>query len=134
MTMIILMHDIISNLDISYSVVYHPGDLTHIIYIDDTLLLVSSDHHLQEFLSKIADLGRLDEMELYWNKFQFFEIQYWISILTPTDERLEMKSGIDYLGSIFSHDDLAGHELHRRIGMTKAIFFNCKKYGIILHS
>ena len=49
------------------------------------------------------------------------------SILTPTGERIEAKPGIDYLGSVLSHDGLPGHELGRRIGMAKSRFSSIAK-------
>ena len=127
MTMTVLMHDAVSNLDVSSSAAYNRGGLADIVYADDTLLLASSDHRLQEFLSKVADAGRLYGMELRWDKFQLLEVQCRASILTPTGERIEAKPGIDYLGSVLSHDGLPGHELGRRIGMAKADFLQLQK-------
>ena len=45
----------------------------------------------------------------------------------PTGERIESKSGIDYVGSVLTHDSLPGHELGRRIGMARADFMALQK-------
>ena len=47
MTMTVLMHDAVSNLDVSSSAAYNRGDVADIVHADDTLLLASLDHHLQ---------------------------------------------------------------------------------------
>ena len=103
------------------------GDLADVVYADDTLLLATSDHCLQEFLAKVADAGALYGMELHWDKFQLLEVQCHASISTPTGERVASKSGLDYLGTVLSFDCLPGHELGRRIEMAKADFTNLQK-------
>ena len=59
------MKDAVSSLCDSAGAAYQQGDLVDIVYADDTLLPASSDHHLQEFLSKLADAGRLYGKELH---------------------------------------------------------------------
>ena len=73
--MTVLMHDAVSNLDAFPLAAYHRGDLADIVYADDTLLLASSDGHLQEFLSQIAEAGQLYGMELHWDKFLLLQVQ-----------------------------------------------------------
>ena len=87
-TMTVLMHDAVSNLDDAASRAYFRGDLADIVYADDTLLLGSSDSHLQQFLSKVADAGDMYGMELHWDKFQLLEVRCSASIFTPTGERI----------------------------------------------
>ena len=127
MMMTVLMHDAVAKLDVSSLDAYHRGDLADIVYADDTLLLASSGRHLQELLSRVADAGKLYGMELHWDKFQLLQVNCHSSIRTPTGERIESKSGIDYLGSVLTHDGLPGHELGRRIGMAKADFMALQK-------
>ena len=127
MTMTVLMHDAVTSLGESSTAAYRRGDLADIVYADDTLLLASCDHYLQEFLGRVADAGRLYGMELHWDKFQLLQVQCHASISTPTGESIAPKQGIDYLGTVLSHDGLPGHELGRRIGMAKADFLNLQK-------
>ena len=101
-----------------------------VVYADDTLLLGTSDCHLQEFLSEVANAGSFYGMELHWDKFQLLQVQCQASILTPAYERIVSKPGIDYLGSVLAHDGLPGHELDRigrRIGMAKRDFLELQK-------
>ena len=67
--MTVLMHDAVSNLNGAALLAYNRGDLADIVYADDTLLLGTSDPHLQDYLSQIADAGLLYGMELHWDKF-----------------------------------------------------------------
>ena len=127
-TVTVLMRDAVSNLDAHSLAAYHRGDLADIVYADDTLLLASSDGHLQEFLSKVAEAGQLYGMELHWDKFQLLQVQCQSSIRAPSGDRIEPKRGIDYLGPIVSCDGLPGHELGRRIGMAKADFLQLQKF------
>ena len=108
------MHDAVSNLDAASLAAYHRGDRADMVYADDTFLLASSDGHLQEFLSTIAEAGQLYRMEFHWDTFQLLKVQCQSSIHTPSGDRIEPKRGIDYLGSIVSCDGLPGHELGRR--------------------
>ena len=126
-TMTVLMHDAVSSLSAPSRAAYDRGDLADIVYADDTLLLATSDHCLQEFLAKVADAGALYGMELHWGKFQLLEVQCHASISTPAGERIASKSGLDYLGTVLSYDGLPGHELGRRVGMAKADFTNLQK-------
>ena len=125
--MTVLMHDAVSNLNGAALLAYNRGDLADIVYADDTLLLGTSDPHLQDYLSQIADAGLLYGMELHWDKFQLLQVQCQAIIRTPTGEHISPKLGIDYLGSVLSHDGLPGHELGRRIGMAKRDFLELQK-------
>ena len=127
MTMTVLMHDAVSNLDAPSAAAYEKGDLADIVYADDTLLLATSDGHLQEFLSRVADAGKLYGMELHWDKFQLLSVQCRACIRTPSGEHIESTPGINYLGAVVTHTGLPGHELGRRIGMAKADFTDLQK-------
>lgn len=127
MLMTVLMHDAVTNLDVSTALAYARGDVADIVYADDTLLLASSDRHLQEFLSRVADAGRLYGMEFHWDKFQLLQVQCHASVFKPDGSQILAKPGMDYLGTIISHTGLPGHELGRRIGMAKADFQTLQK-------
>ena len=86
--MTVLMHDAVSNLDAPSAAAYEKGDLADIVYAHDTLLLATSDGHLQEFLSRVADAGKSYGMELHWDKFQLLSVQCRACIRTPSGERL----------------------------------------------
>ena len=49
-TITLLMDDAVPNLDAPSLAACHRGDLADMVYTDDTLLLASSDGHLQELL------------------------------------------------------------------------------------
>ena len=79
-TMTVLMRDAASSLSAPSRAAYDRGDLADIVYADDTLLLATSDHCLQEFLATVADAGALYGMELHRGKFQPLEVQCHASI------------------------------------------------------
>ena len=89
-------------------------------------LLASSDRHLQEFLSRVAEAGKLYGMELHWDKFQLLQVQCRASVFRPDSSQILAIPGMDFLGAIISHTGLPGHELGRRIGMAKADFQTSK--------
>ena len=97
-----------------------------VVYADVTLLLGTSDPHLQDHLSQIADEGLLYGMVPHRDN-QLLQVQRQAIIRTPTGEHISPKLGIDYLGSVLSHDGLPGHELGRRIGMAKRDFLELQK-------
>ena len=65
--------------------------------------------------------------ELYWDRFQLLQVQCQASISTPAHERIVPKPGIDYLGSVLTHDGLPGHELGRRIGTANRDLLELQK-------
>ena len=101
---------------------YQNGELAHLVYADDTLLLASRDDHLNEFMTAVAAAGKRYGMELHWDKFQLLEVQCHSKVLAPDGSRIIAKEGMSYLGTIVNHDGLPGHELNRRIGLAKADF------------
>ena len=125
--MTVFMHDAVSNLSGAALVAYSRADLADLVYADDALLLGTSDLHLQDYLSQIADAGLLNGMELHWGKLHLLQVQCQAIIRTPTREHISPKLGIDCLGSVLSHDGLPGHELGWRIGMAKRNFLELQK-------
>ena len=108
--MTVFMHDVIvAQLDVSFLDACHRGD---------TLLLASSDLHWQELLSRMGH-WQLHGIELHSDESQLLRVDCRSSIRAPMGERIEPKSGIDYLGSVLTHD--GRHEQGRRIGMAKAV-------------
>ena len=67
---------------------YENGDLGHVVYADDTLLLSVSAKHLQEYLTSIATAGERYGMELHWGKFQLLPVQCSPTILARDGQRI----------------------------------------------
>jgi hypothetical protein len=120
--MTVLMHDAVGSLSAPARRAYQSGDLADVVYADDTLLLGASDEHLGEFMRAVADAGKRYGMELHWGKFQLIQVQCQATVLRPDGNQIEAKAGMEYLGTVLTHDGLPGHELGRRIGMAKTDF------------
>ena len=130
MTMTILMHDAVSNLDVPSAVAYEKGDLADIVYADDTLLLATCDSHLQEFPSRVADAGKLYGMELHWDKFQLLSVQCRARVRTPSGEHIEPSPGINYLGAVVTHTQVyLDTSWVAASGWRKQTLLICKKFG-----
>ena len=73
--MSVLLEDAKSLLSARALEAYENGDLSDVVYADDTLLLSVSQRHLQEYLSAVAVAGAKYGMELHWGKFQLLPVQ-----------------------------------------------------------
>ena len=70
-------------------------------------------------MNAVARAGARYGMELHWGKFQLVQVNCKAKVLTPDGGRIDAKDGMEYLGTVLTHDGSAGHELNRRIGIAK---------------
>ena len=97
------------------------------VYADDTLLMAVRDDLLSEYVNAVAAAGKRYGMELHWGKFQLLQVQCHSRVLTPDGSQIAARDGMDYLGTVLSHDGLPGHEIGRRIGISKRDFLALNK-------
>ena len=122
MVMSVLLDDAVSMLSPEASEAYLRGDLSDIVYADDTLLIGVSDKHLSEYLNAVKLAGDLYGMQLHMGKLQLLPIQCNPVVGLPGEAPLQPKRRMDYLGSTLSDDVHDAHELVRRIALAKADF------------
>ena len=127
MVMSVLLADAVALLGDHAKAAYERGDLSDVIYADDTLLLSVSDAHLSEYLDAIAACGKKYGMELHWGKFQLLPVRCSPSVCTPDGAQIPAKERMEYLGTTLTDDVHDQHELVKRIAMAKADFVALEK-------
>ena len=124
MAMSVLLHDATSTLSPGASNAYARGDLSDVVYADDTLLLGVSDEHLQEYLNAVVKAGKMYGMQMHFGKFQLLPINCNPAITVDGERQLETQSRMDYLGTVLSEDVHDTQELHKRIAIAKKDFIS----------
>ena len=122
MAMSVLLSDAVASLSAPAKAAYDRGDLSDIVYADDTLLVAVSSDHLNEYLSAVAAAGERYGMTLHWNKFQLLPIQCTPRVCTPEGKPIPCKARMEYLGTTLTDDVHDNHELVKRIAMAKKDF------------
>ena len=120
--MTVLLHDAVSWLGPEARAAHAQGNLTDLVYADDTLLLAASEDHLDEYLRAVVAAGRHYGMELHWGKFQLMPVNGQCRLLRPDGAHIPSRGEMEYLGSALSADGSSGKEPSRRISMAKARF------------
>ena len=69
MAMSVLLQDALSQLSPAAAEAYANGDLSDIVYADDTFLLGVNAAHVQEYLNAIVKAGKLYGLEMHFGKF-----------------------------------------------------------------
>jgi len=122
MAMLVLLSDASSMLSAPAQLAYDRGDLSDVVYADDTLLISVSNAHLAEYLHAVAIAGERYGMELHWNKFQLLPVQCTPALHTPSGVPIPCRQRMEYLGTTLSNDVHDQHELVKRIAMAKKDF------------
>ena len=122
MAMSVLLKDATSMLSPEARQAYDRGDLSEVVYADDTLLISVSDAHLAEYLHVVACAGERYGMELHWNKFQLLPIQCSPVLQTPAGDPIPSRNRMEYLGTSLTGDIHDQAELVKRIAMAKKDF------------
>ena len=125
--MTVLLADATASLGEAAATAYSRGELSDIVYADDTLLLGVSPGLVNEYLQAVFVAGQRYGMELHWDKFQVLPIQTESLIQTPDGVDLPMKEEMNYLGAAISADGAMDHELNRRLGAAKHDFTTVSK-------
>jgi hypothetical protein len=119
MAMSVLLEDAVSMLSPGARQAYDRGDLSDVVYADDTLLISVSDAHLAEYLRVVASAGERYGMELHWDKFQLLPIQCSPVLHTPAGQPIPGRERMEYLGTSLTGDIHDQAELVKRIAMAK---------------
>ena len=93
-----------------------------LLYVDDTLLVSSSQQNLQLLLNSVVFEGAKYGLELNWAKTFQMGICTPSSVSRPDGWVIEKKRDIVYLGGLISCDGRCARELSRRIGEGHSIF------------
>jgi len=122
MAMSVLLKDAVSMFSPEARQAYDRGDLSDVIYADDTLLISVSVNHLAEYLRAVASAGERYGMELHWDKFQLLPIQCSPVLHTPAGDPIPCRGRMEYLGTSLTGDVHDQAELVKRIAMAKKDF------------
>ena len=120
----VLLHDAVSWLSPEARAAYTQGDLSDLVYADDTLLISVLDKHLSEYLRAVTAAGRDYGMQLHWGKFQLLPVNGTCRLQKPDGEEVPNKTEIEYLGTCLAADGTSGKKLTRRMGTAKATFLS----------
>ena len=109
LVMSVLLQDALVSLGPEATAAYNKGDLSDIVYADDTLLLGVCPHLVNEYLQAVYQAGRRYGMELHWDKFQVLPVQAEGQIMTTDGHALPFKTEMQYLGASISADGYMDH-------------------------
>jgi len=122
MVMTVLMADAVKMLPPAARSAYEAGDLSDLVYADDTLLLGVSTVHIESYLQAVEAAGRRYGLELHMGKLQLLQVQCAKAVALPDGTILKSTPSLSYLGATLAEDGQVGSELNRRIGLAKADF------------
>jgi len=120
--MTVLMADAVKMLPPSARSAYDSGDLSDLVYADDTLLLGVSTEHIESFLQAVEVAGKRYGLELHMGKLQLLQVQCSKPVSLPCGAVLQPIPSLTYLGATLAEDGRVGSEINRRIGFAKAEF------------
>ena len=98
------------------------NNLATVLYVDDTLLVGSSQHALTRLLAAVAETGGHYGLQLHWGKFQLLSVRCDFTFSTPEGHDIKKTESIGYLGANLNEDGRVANELGRRLGMAWADF------------
>lgn len=122
MLMTVLMRDAASALPLVDRQRLEKGDLTELLYADDTLLLSGCADSLEHFLAAVSQEGSKYGLSLHWGKLQLLKVRADEPLRRPDGSDIQCGAELLYLGSVISQDGRAGRELSRRIGIAQSEF------------
>ena len=122
MVMTILMKDATDKLGQEARTDMETGNMSILLYADDTLLVGRSQQYLQELLDAVAWAGARAGMELHWDKFQLIEIGCDIRLRTPEGREIPAQDHLSYLGATLYSSGCVAKELNKRLGAAWAEF------------
>ena len=121
--MSVLLHDVVGMLGTDAREEYRKGNLSDLVYADDTLLMGVSDVSLAGYLSAVYTAGRQYGMELHWGKFQLVSTSCQsYAIPAPEGNSICTQDSIEYLGAILRGNGQSHSEVNRRIALARADF------------
>ena len=125
--MTVLMHDAVGQLDSEALSSHQRGDLSDVLFADDTLVLGVSAKHVTQLTTAIERCGKDYGLHLHWGKVQLVNARLQVDVFSPDGTALAPKSSLEYLGSVVHQDGRPTTELARRIGMCMRDFSNLSR-------
>ena len=123
MLMTVLMRDATNNLNDHDKFDMDSGNISVLLYADDTLLIGRSQTSLQHLLDNVALAGAQIGIELHWDKFQIIKINSDVILRTPAGQSIAVKQYMTFVGATLLYNSRQlGTELNRRIGAAWAEF------------
>ena len=116
MVMTVIIQDATATLNDPAKTEFQMGNLSVLLYADDTLIFGKHQEHMQELLNAIATSGGKAGMELHWDKFQVLHVQNDIDLHSPSGALIQPKDRLVYLGATISNTGRISGELNRRLG------------------
>jgi hypothetical protein len=106
----------------NYGIVLSPGEISELIYADDTLLVGMDVGVVEKYLACIVAVGMENGLEMNWQKVELLNIKCSRPLVRPDGQLVESKDALIYLGSQVAADGDVSSELARRLGMAQADF------------
>ena len=118
--MSVLMSDAVSSLGSALQTAYGHGSLDAVPHADDTLLVGTSQQHVQDLLDAVAKADRNYGLELHSSMFQLLRIGGAYHLKAPDGSIISPTQVMTYLGATIYSDGGFKRELNRRLGAAWA--------------
>ena len=123
------MHDVNDNLCEEDRKLLKSGDLSELLYADDTLIMSVSASSLQRFLKLVSEAGAAYGLELHLGKFQLLNVRCPGADVFSDAGLIDPQSNLLYLGSLIS-DDARVVDCRRGLASRMEISGNRPEYGV----
>ena len=98
------------------------GDLSELLYADDTLLLGINSTHISDYICAIAEAGNSFGLRLHQGKSKLVTVGNAPDVECPIAGTIERKSSMVYLGGLLHESAHGSNELSRRLGIAAGEF------------
>ena len=122
MLMTVLLRDAVGTLSQQDQRSYAEGELSALLYADDTLLVGGSAPGLQRLVEAVARTGAKFGLQLHADKFQLIQARHTDTIFDHEGAPVTPKHNMLYLGTAMAADGTVAKELGHRIGAASAAF------------
>ena len=99
-----------------------------ILYADDTVLMGSNVHEVQEFLKAVVECGFKYGLELSWSKTHAINIKTEELLYDPLRNSLVIKAQTMYLGSSIRADGNHSIKVSRQIAEAHDVFHKLESF------
>ena len=120
--MTLLMHDARQLLSRSAQDALSKGELSDILYADDTLILGKLSKDVEEYASAVERAGAKYGMKLHWGKTQALCVGNAHSLKKPDGSFFDNVESLLYLGAVLCRHGRVGSEISRKLGTARADF------------
>ena len=99
------------------------GDVSDLVYADDTLIIAPGAAEAELYMKAISDAGANYGLKYNWRKLELMATGCNASaILKPDGCPIPEKKSMVYLGGVLTSDGSVGAELSRRVGLARSVF------------